>query len=406
MYDVVVVGGGIAGLYAAHKILEKSGADTKKILILERSGRLGGRIHTYRGGGEKIPHLEFGAGRFNSGHHLLRALIKKLGLEKHITPLNSASFLPDGSPNPTAALVEKVLRAAAAAAKPPRDATFIEFASTILTPEEIEVLRGYYGYYSELYMNLCDAIELMRNGTNPRRRFFGMSGKGGDFTRIIEELATNIKTAGAKIYLRKHVRHISSTAAAPGAPPFTITCEDGTTYTSKVCILALPRPALQKFSILRPVAAHLSAVDCQPLCRIYSAAAPSAPISVKTTINNDLRFLIPINDTIFMTYIDGDFARKWKRIYDRGQIGAVNRRIRELLPGGQPPEIKKSHFAYWDCGVGYWRAGANSAEIAARMLRPIENIDLFICGENYSEKHQQWIEGSLYTATKVAAMII
>ena len=42
-YDIIIVGGGIAGLYIQNKLLKKY----KNILLIEKDNRLGGRILTY-----------------------------------------------------------------------------------------------------------------------------------------------------------------------------------------------------------------------------------------------------------------------------------------------------------------------------------------------------------------------
>jgi monoamine oxidase len=49
-YDVLIVGGGIAGLYCCHELIKqsRSGAlDIRSILLLEASNRFGGRIETW-----------------------------------------------------------------------------------------------------------------------------------------------------------------------------------------------------------------------------------------------------------------------------------------------------------------------------------------------------------------------
>jgi monoamine oxidase len=72
---IAVVGGGIAGLYAAW-ILKEQGHDIK---IFEATDRLGGRILSQKVGGVAGP-AELGAMRFRETHHQLTALIDVLGV--------------------------------------------------------------------------------------------------------------------------------------------------------------------------------------------------------------------------------------------------------------------------------------------------------------------------------------
>ena len=45
LYDVIIIGGGISGLYAAYLIQKRF--PFQKILILEKNTTLGGRMNTY-----------------------------------------------------------------------------------------------------------------------------------------------------------------------------------------------------------------------------------------------------------------------------------------------------------------------------------------------------------------------
>ena len=63
IYDTVIVGGGISGLYAALLLLRR---DPKhRVILLEKERYLGGRVLTYT---DKYMTVEKGGARFNDAH--------------------------------------------------------------------------------------------------------------------------------------------------------------------------------------------------------------------------------------------------------------------------------------------------------------------------------------------------
>jgi hypothetical protein len=76
---VAIIGGGIAGVYTAWRLMHSEQADQFEVTLFESTDRMGGRIHS-----QLIPPLEFraelGAMRFHPTHHLLRALIADLNI--------------------------------------------------------------------------------------------------------------------------------------------------------------------------------------------------------------------------------------------------------------------------------------------------------------------------------------
>ncbi len=83
---VVIVGGGISGLAAAHRLLEL-GLSKTQITLLEASGRLGGIIETHRRDGFL---LERGPDSFISEKPEAVALAKRLGIESRLIQTNEA----------------------------------------------------------------------------------------------------------------------------------------------------------------------------------------------------------------------------------------------------------------------------------------------------------------------------
>ena len=86
-YDIIILGGGIAGIYTFYQLIKNKNPifSQKRILLLEKTGRLGGRVYSinpYKNHPEDI--IEAGAGRFSQKHILLNKLIRDLNLENKI----------------------------------------------------------------------------------------------------------------------------------------------------------------------------------------------------------------------------------------------------------------------------------------------------------------------------------
>jgi oxygen-dependent protoporphyrinogen oxidase len=87
MKRVVIIGGGITGLAAAHRILERVAESGKEVelTLLEASGRLGGIVQTREREGFL---LESGPDSFISEKPATLELVKRLGLEANLVETN------------------------------------------------------------------------------------------------------------------------------------------------------------------------------------------------------------------------------------------------------------------------------------------------------------------------------
>jgi monoamine oxidase len=170
---------------------------------------------------------------------------------------------------------------------------------------------------------------------------------------------------------------------------------------------------LEKLSAFRPVRPLLKQIACGSLCRIYSQFPKDKLSSLdvlyekKYTINNDLRMIIPIDrktGVVMISYTDNRFADEWHALEKEESIEAVDAKIaglvRDTLDITLPKPIKTKVF-YWPCGVGYWKVGANSLAVSKRIIQPFSGEKVYVCGEHYSEKNQQWIEGALETSERM-----
>jgi hypothetical protein len=142
--------------------------------------------------------------------------------------------------------------------------------------------------------------------------------------------------------------------------------------------------------------------------------------------------IIPIDyqtGVVMISYTDNKYADKWNQLHkldiannkrkdkdtsknenenenEKNQL--VDSRVATLIHdtlGIRIAKPEKTVVFYWDCGVGYWNIGANSHKVAKRMICPFPGKRLFVCGEHFSENHQQWMEGALETSEHALRLI-
>ena len=442
-YDVVVIGGGVAGLFTAYQIHKKN--PQTRVLLLEKEHRLGGRIYTY-----KDPHMtvEAGAGRFNGSHRLVMNLVDELGLaskrnknngnvvfrpavESKIRNGNGESLdtlrrTTEWSPGdcatgsveysehrgaktlPNAGLIQHLVAQSASFSKQYlQHHTLSQYASQVLTKRQVQYIQRSFGYYSELViMNAYDAIKLL-DSLGPNNTFYGL--KGG-----LEQIITRMETIVRKNPNIHVLKHTTVTSVVYKEPVFYVCTDTPDIYECKICVCALPKPALLALPIFKSIRPVLNKITCGTLCRIYTQYDRDhvwfRDIERFTT-DNDLRMVIPYNrdeGTIMISYSDHRFADKWEQMYREKGVRGVNRHLREQMlesTGIRLPRPTRTKVFYWACGVGYWGIGADSKMVAERMIQPFPDMPLFVCGENYSEHGQQWIEGALETSTRVFSRI-
>jgi monoamine oxidase len=468
VYDTIILGGGIAGLHTAYQIL--SVKPESRILLLEKTKRFGGRVHTFY---DTFMTAEAGAGRVSEKHVLFMKLLRELKMFSLLQPTGSDGVffasgpmeeLMDGSCGPdfyfdkkggvpenslTPKLrstlnqihldaspysLKKILLKVIAASyldviHDLRKISFLDYARKIVSEAEVKHIEDSFGYYSELViMNAHDSIQLMKQ-LSPNNHYSVL--KGG-FSRVIDALEKKILSyPNVRILLNHEVRNLKVVKArglgqgiGQGIVSYQISCRssggsDSTvSFLGKTCVFALPKQVLERIPFFRPIKdSLLKPILCAPLCRIYSVfdtsnGGPWFKGLPKLTTNNPLRMVIPISEKdglIMISYTDNKYALYWKKLLDRGGIREVNRWLVHwirLSTGVSIPVPKDTHVFFWDCGVGYWGVGSDSADISKRVIQPFPEHDVFICGEHFSQHNQQWMEGALETSAEVVKRIL
>jgi hypothetical protein len=338
-----------------------------------------------------------------------------------------------------------------------RNISLLDYCDQVLHDKETKVLKESFGYYSELViMNAHDALELIKGHLSSDHDYLILR---GGLIQIIERLEKKVIEMGGVIKKNhmvvdiqeteadEYIIHVLGKSIGGGKRNKTkkhiVSCSGNNflggskynnnnnkretlgggkskkelKYNSKNIICALPKQVLQKMSYFKEIKNDLRKIVCESLCRLYSKFPPGVDDKIwfdgmsKFNTNNNLRMVIPIDSksgVIMSSYTDYKYARFWKRLYDKSGEGGVNKELVRLLKQSTGlediPMPLVTHIFFWECGVGYWGVGVNSHEVAAKMICPFGN-NVFICGEHFSEKNQQWIEGALETSQKVISRI-
>jgi monoamine oxidase len=387
----MILGGGIAGLYSAYQLLKKN--PDRHVVILDKRDRWGGRIYTHK---DQYMTVETGAGRFNNNHPLLLSLIHELHLEKHIKPSSADYEYVHPSPFSMKTVLLKIITAGEI--DPFHDLkqfSFLDYASKIVSKEEVQFIEDSFGYYTELViMNAKDAIQLMKELF--LSDFYEMN---GGLSQIIDSLVQRLQTfPNLEMKLNETVLSIRK--------GYTVTTDKGV-YHDPLCICTMTKDPFMKLAFSKPLHCKLKQITCAPLCRIYATFEKPWFSKKKFTSSTPLRMIIPCSkNTIMISYSDHYYALFWNDLYtkygEKKVIEVLQYYIYEEL-GIQMPVPLKLKMCFWTCGVGYWNVGADSTTLAKQLQNPFPNF--YLCGENYSATHQQWIEGSLETSKAVCEKI-
>ena len=402
IYDIIIIGGGIAGLNCAYKISELT--PNYKILLLDERKYLGGRILTYY---DKDIHYELGAGRFNTIHKNLLTLINKFNLTKiEIASDNDTKYL-DSSKILTKNLFNKIIKKIINKFNKinPNNLkkfTFKELCYKYYDRKYINKIIKYFCYKSEFeILNAYNALETFKKNFSGKNKFYVL--KEG-LSELCKRMSEKCIKNGVIIKSNSLVNNINNNDKL-----FNIEINKSqNNYYGKNIIFAVKKNDLLKFNILKPIRKVLNSVKSTQLLRIY-AYYPTSKLWFKNfnkiVTDTKLKFIIPINEKygiIMISYTDYkdtlpfiDTNNKLKN--DNVIINIINNELKKIFNFDIPNPIKINSY-YWINGCHYWKKNYDSDLISKYLINPIDNI--YICGEAYS-KNQAWIEGALETSNKV-----
>ena len=365
IYEYIVVGAGIAGLYTAYRLNQKY--PNAKICILEANKTIGGRLHTIH-----YDNLQFegGGARFNTEQHRIMSLVKELKLATspitntiNYRPINPKydksletifptidsfitymkKYIKENNNNNETKITDDTLI----------NTTILDFASRYFS-KEYPTIKQYlidiYPYYSELgVLNALEGINLFSNEFAPKMQYYVLQ---NGLQQIPIKLYNILKSSlNVKFYTEMPLDTVTKEMVC-SSHIFKIT-SGNKTFTTKHLVLAIPKLKLLKIKYLtqhKSLLQNINSIQTEPLYRIY-ARYPSNPKTGKVwfdgfekiATNLPIKYIIPISSEkglIMISYTDSKFAKYWlNKVLDDTFEKTLNKQLKQLFP-----EVEMAQF--------------------------------------------------------------
>jgi hypothetical protein len=393
MYDTIVVGAGISGIYAVREILKKNPGSS--VALVERYKGLGGRTYSYKHGDV---HWEMGAGRIHKSHKHTIGLIEEYDLT--LIPISSSlgykeSPGSDIIENPFESLsqvyIEPLKKLSADVLS---KSTLESLMYRIYGPKITNNVLSYFPYFGEVRVLRADlALKTFFGGEMSSHSGYFVIKEG--FSELIANMVKDIEGRGCIILNRHKLLNIKYNDGVNEC------IFDKKTLKAKKVILALHSDAVASLPVFKGWKT-LTYLKTQPLLRIYGIFDDGWFAGLGNVVTpGPLRYIIPVGPkAIMLSYTDGDDTKDYLRTQmhrgDKALEKVIMGQIRGLFPEKKiaDPVFFKSHP--WDTGATYWLPGSYNPEVVSlECIHPLSTLPkVWLCGESWSLR-QAWVEGAL-----------
>jgi protoporphyrinogen oxidase len=397
-YDAIIIGGGITGLSIAYRFIDSY----KKILLIESTGRLGGRVNTIKDKNGLI--YEAGAGRISENHNKTLNLIEELGFTDQLIKLpQNIDYIIDNKKEKVdiPELIKGVLEEYKKIKDKIKidDINFFQLCIDTIGFDKAELFKNVFGYDAEfMKMNARVTLDLFIKDYGLDPTYFILQ---NGLEQLIKKMETLVnKENYITIKKKEELLEIYDDQTI---------LTDKDIYNFDNLIIAIPQAQLLKINIFQDIDIFESVEDV-PLLRIYAKYPLNSDGEIwfkninRTITNNYIRHIIPVNyenGLIMISYIDSEYAEMWNDSSSNSNIitERLHKEIKKLF-NIEPPKPEYIKFYYWSNGLHVWKPGFNYHKLYKEIMKPYYEQPVFICGESFS-KNQGWIEGCLETSYDV-----
>jgi Flavin containing amine oxidoreductase len=399
-YDIIIVGGGISGLYSAYKILKM--APETKLLVLEGHKKqwLGGRLGNEMFQGTQVV-TGAGVGR-KEKDYLLIELLRELKVpynEFQVAPKPAQTISPPCNVKKLINILKKQFKEKSAIA--PVKKTFKEFALPILGPElykNLTICLGYTDYENE------DVYDTLYN--------YGLEDNFDTWTALHVPWKLLVETIAKKVGIKNiHCSSYVTNIEQLSPCNFIVKTDKGNTYLCNKVILATTISSIQKLLPNDPI---YQQIHGQTFLRLYGKFTKSSTEIVKqyvpgyTIVPGPLKKIIPMDTdkgVYMIAYSDNEDAKYLK---DRLMNTQKNRDyfcelLEEALgiPKGALNLISIKDY-YWPVGTHYYEPLHGPFKNRKDFIKKAQNpmTGMLVVGEMIS-MNQGWTQGALESVESV-----
>lgn len=413
-FDVVIIGGGIAGLYAARRIQQL--APNKRIMILEKSGKsgLGGRAGNELFYGTELA-IGAGVGRKHKDHRLLQ-LLKQTKVQTSEFEATREYFTPFQPVD-----IDRVMRQLKSRYKMNPAAyktmSFKEFFIHVLGETQYRqfvVTSGYTDY------ERADVYETLYKYGMDDNTCGGWTAVHVPWHQLVERLYTGIGKECFKFSCEVTGIHPVAAGESTTKTQFQIRVRHARPmYCEKVVIattISATKRVLFNSDAFSKAATAYNQIHGQPFLMVYAKFDKKSSDILKplvktfTVVSNRLQKLIPMNPdkgVYMIAYTDNAHATALQRRLEntRSNCDAYAEWVEEavgITGSGLHLHIIAIKSYYWSEGTHYYEPlGHNHAtrdEFIKHVQNPHEGVA--VVGEAVS-RNQGWVEGALESVDAV-----
>ena len=390
IYDYIVIGGGIGGLYANYLLSNKN----YNGLLLEKNDVFGGRAYEMKFHGTLI---KLGAGIISDNNNHLLKLLKELHIKvnsfkSHIDTYKLNDFNIELA-------IKQIIK------KYNEHKNIIKIKGYTMK----QFLLKYFGSsFTKNFIVNCEYYDFINSDVEYFIKYYDIYDMSH---KLHDVLIINWIDLINKLIKNNCKYNVNVLSINKEDNIFNIRANNNNNniiyYTKKIIFATTLKPLVKlSSSIINNIDINYkNYIGAVPFTRIYCyyKNGYNTELDHFTIFGNKLQKVIKINNNVLMaSYSDSSNALYWKKVEQFSkakQISTVRKHLEEI---GINNPIDDIVIAFWDEGVHYYKPVKDLKKNIKKLSNPAKNV--YVVGEMISYK-QGWVEGAIESTDRIISKL-